>query len=56
MLTGPHTTQVASGMAGFLIVEGDIDDAVNVVLAGTERLDPELPTGPRDYRERLMFM
>ena len=53
---GATHNQVASGMAGFLIVEGDIDDAVNVVLAGTERLDPELPTGPRDYRERLMFM
>jgi FtsP/CotA-like multicopper oxidase with cupredoxin domain len=52
---GATHNQVASGMAGFLIVEGDVDDAVNQALAGEPRPDPEIKTGAYDYRERLMF-
>lgn len=53
---GATHNQVASGMAGFLIVEGDVDEAVNDYF--TDRPDPDttLKTGDFDYRERLMFM
>ncbi|HSM36455.1 MAG TPA: multicopper oxidase domain-containing protein [Longimicrobiales bacterium] len=54
----PHGStheQVSSGMAGFFIIEGDVDDAVNQALAGTPRPHPEEKTGPYDYRERLML-
>jgi FtsP/CotA-like multicopper oxidase with cupredoxin domain len=53
---GATHDQVASGMAGFLIVEGDVDEAVNRALTGEAWPDPELKTGPWDYRERLVFV
>ena len=57
---GATHNQVASGMAGFLLVEGDIEEAVNRVLVdwqdGQPVPDPSLKTGPYDYRERLMFI
>jgi hypothetical protein len=57
---GATHNQVASGMAGFLLVEGDIEDAINRVLVkwnDTEPIpDPSLKNGPYDYRERLMLM
>ena len=42
---GATHNQVASGMAGFLIIEGDVDTAINLAIAGERRLDPELKTG-----------
>ena len=53
---GATHNQVASGMAGFLIVEGDIDDAVNRFFTNQINPDPEVKTADYDYRERLMFM
>ena len=53
---GSTHNQVASGMAGFLIVEGDVDEAVNKAMTGEPWPDPESPTGPYAYRERLMFI
>ena len=53
---GATHNQVASGMAGFLIIEGDIDDAVNRFFTNQINPDPEMKTGDYDYRERLMFM
>lgn len=53
---GSTHDQVASGMAGFLIVEGDVDDAINQALTGEARPDPSVPTGPFEYRERLMLI
>lgn len=53
---GATHNQVASGMAGFLVVEGDVDEAVNKALTGEPWPDPATPTGPYDYRERLMFI
>lgn len=53
---GATNDQVASGMAGFLIVEGDVDDAINVAMTGDSRPNPEERTGPFDYRERLVFI
>jgi FtsP/CotA-like multicopper oxidase with cupredoxin domain len=53
---GSTHDQVASGLAGFLIVEGDVDDAINRVMTGTARPDPCVKTGPYDYRERLMMI
>jgi FtsP/CotA-like multicopper oxidase with cupredoxin domain len=57
---GATHNQVASGMAGFLLVEGDVEEAINRVLVrwkeGEPVPDPSLKTGPYDYRERLMFM
>ena len=53
---GSTHDQVSSGMAGFLIVEGDVDDAINEAMTGTARPDPETSAGPWDYRERLMFI
>jgi hypothetical protein len=43
-------------MAGFLIVEGDVDDAINRAMTGDEHPDPTSPSGPHDYRERLVFI
>ncbi|MEO1087577.1 MAG: hypothetical protein AAFY88_25340, partial [Acidobacteriota bacterium] len=48
--------QVTSGMAGFLVVEGDVDASVNKALTGEAQPDPTRKTGDFDYRERLMFM
>lgn len=53
---GSTHNQVASGMAGFLIVEGDVDEAVNRAMTGEAWPDPAMPSGPYDYRERLMFI
>lgn len=53
---GSAHDQVSSGMAGFFIVEGDVDDAINEALAGTARPRPEEKTGPFEYRERLILM
>ncbi len=53
---GSTHDQVASGLAGFLIVEGDVDEAINLALTGESRPDPETKTGPYDYRERLMLI
>lgn len=53
---GATHNQVSSGMAGFLIVEGDVDEAVNEFFTGDAKSDPSLATGPLNYRERLMFM
>ena len=53
---GATHDQVASGLAGFLIVEGDVDDAINRRLTGSDRPDPCEKTGPYDYRERLMLL
>ncbi len=57
---GATHNQVASGMAGFLLVEGDIEEAINRVLVDWNDTepppDPSLKTGPYDYRERLMLM
>jgi hypothetical protein len=39
-----------------LIVEGDVDESINTVLAGTPDPDPNLKTGDYDYRERVIFM
>ena len=53
---GSTHDQVSSGMAGFLIVEGDVDDAINLAMTGSAHPDPTEPTGPHDYRERLVFI
>ena len=53
---GATHNQVASGMAGFLIVEGDVDQALNEQLAGVSEPDPQTSTGPYAYRERLMLI
>ncbi|MCI0432980.1 MAG: multicopper oxidase domain-containing protein [Gemmatimonadetes bacterium] len=53
---GSTHDQVSSGVAGFLIVEGDVDDAINRVMTGSTAPDPSVRTGPWDYRERLVFI
>jgi FtsP/CotA-like multicopper oxidase with cupredoxin domain len=53
---GATQAQVASGMAGFLVVEGDVDTAINQAMTGQDRPDPEEKTGIYDYRERLVFL
>jgi FtsP/CotA-like multicopper oxidase with cupredoxin domain len=53
---GSTHDQVASGLAGFLIVEGDVDDSINQAMTGTDRPDACVKTGPYDYRERLMLI
>jgi FtsP/CotA-like multicopper oxidase with cupredoxin domain len=53
---GSTHDQVASGMAGFLIIEGDVDDAINKAMTGETRPDPCQPAGRFDYRERLVFL
>ena len=53
---GATHDQVASGLAGFLIVEGDVDDAINQAMTGAPRPDVTQKTGPYDYRERLMMI
>lgn len=53
---GATHDQVASGMAGFLLVEGDVDEAVNQAMTGEKWPEPEVRTGPFDYRERLIFI
>ncbi len=53
---GATNDQVASGMAGFLIVEGDVDEAINTAMTTESWPDPAIPAGPFDYRERLLFV
>lgn len=53
---GATHDQVASGMAGFLLVEGDVDEAINLAMTGESWPRPEIETGPYDYRERLMLL
>ena len=53
---GATHDQVAGGMAGFLIVEGDVDEAINKAMTGEKRPEPETRTGPYDYRERLVLI
>ena len=53
---GATHNQVSSGMAGFLIVEGDVDEAINFELTGNPNPDPQIKTGPYRYIERLMFI
>lgn len=53
---GSTHDQVSSGLAGFLIVEGDVDDAINRAMTGSATPDPCVKTGPYDYRERLMLI
>jgi len=53
---GSTHDQVSSGMAGFLIVEGDVDESINMAMTGESWPDPEQQTGAFDYRERLMFL
>jgi FtsP/CotA-like multicopper oxidase with cupredoxin domain len=53
---GSTHNQVASGMAGFLIIEGDVDEAINKAMTGEPWPDPQMGTGPYDYRERLIFV
>ena len=53
---GATHDQVSSGMAGFLIVEGDVDEAINRAMTGQTWPDPEMRQGPFDYRERLIFL
>ncbi len=51
---GSTHDQVSAGMFGFLIVEGDVDEAINRAMTGEPRPDPTTPTGSYDYRERLV--
>ena len=53
---GATHNQVASGMAGFLIIEGDVDEALNYALTGKRHIDPQTKTGHYGYIERLMFI
>jgi FtsP/CotA-like multicopper oxidase with cupredoxin domain len=53
---GSTHNQVASGMAGFLIIEGDVDDAINERMTGEKHPDPKKKSGSYDYRERLIFI
>ncbi len=53
---GSTHDQVASGMAGYLIVEGDVDEAINARMTGEPRPQPDIPAGSWDYRERLVFL
>jgi len=53
---GATHDQVASGMAGYLIVEGDVDESINKAMTGEAWPDPEARTGAFDYRERLIFI
>src|SRR5262249_8398768 len=53
---GATHDQVSSGMAGFLIIEGDVDEAINLALTGEAKPDATQKTGPHDYRERLVMI
>lgn len=53
---GATHNQVSSGMAGFLIVEGDVDDEINQAMTGEKGPDLTQKNGAYDYRERLVFM
>lgn len=54
---GATHNQVASGMAGFLIIEGDVDEAINTAITGSPVINPEQKSSNGyDYRERLMLI
>jgi FtsP/CotA-like multicopper oxidase with cupredoxin domain len=53
---GATHDQVASGLAGFFIIEGDVDDAINRAMTGTAQPNPSEKTGEFDYRERVMMI
>jgi FtsP/CotA-like multicopper oxidase with cupredoxin domain len=53
---GATQNQVASGMAGFLIIEGDVDALVNERIAGNADAKWDVKTGDWDYRERDMLL
>jgi len=53
---GSTHDQVSSGMAGFLIIEGDVDEAINRTLTGEAHPDPTEKTGLYDYRERHVLI
>ena len=53
---GSTNMEVASGMAGFLIVEGDVDEAINNYMTCDKDSNPTLRTGAKGYRERLMMI
>ena len=56
---GATHNEVSSGMAGFLVVEGDVDEAIAKTLNGGQVPDSYSPaekTGPYEYRERLMLI
>jgi FtsP/CotA-like multicopper oxidase with cupredoxin domain len=53
---GATHNQVSSGMAGFLIVEGPEDRAINRLMTGLDKPNIELKSGDWDYRERLMLV
>jgi FtsP/CotA-like multicopper oxidase with cupredoxin domain len=53
---GATQNQVASGMAGFLIIEGDVDALVNERIAGDAGAAWDQKTGDYDYRERDMLL
>ena len=53
---GATHNQVACGMVGFLIIEGDVDEAINEALTGEKHPDPQLKTGAYDYIERVMLI
>ena len=43
-------------MAGFLVIEGDVDEAINRAMTGRSWPDPAERSGEWDYRERLVFL
>src|SRR5680860_4160 len=53
---GATHNQVASGMAGFLIIEGDVDEAINQAMTGEPHPDPQFKLGSYDYIERVMLI
>jgi len=53
---GATQNQVASGMAGFLIIEGDVDSLLNERIAGDASAQWDVKTGPWEYRERSMLL
>jgi FtsP/CotA-like multicopper oxidase with cupredoxin domain len=53
---GSTQNQVASGMAGFLIIEGDVDALVNERIAGDPDAQWDQKTGDYDYRERDLLV
>jgi FtsP/CotA-like multicopper oxidase with cupredoxin domain len=53
---GSTNMEVASGMAGFLVIEGNVDDAINKYMTGIKDPDTTIKTGAYGYRERLMML
>ena len=53
---GSTNMEVASGMAGFLVVEGNVDEAINKYMTTLKEPDTTLKTGNFGYRERLMML